>query len=89
MTGAPKPLLFEVLCGCSWVSIRPEHVRAGDVFRLTRADGSPFLAAARVLSDIDDSGVYIARQDGSQNGVVFEAVQAVTVLTAPVLDFGD
>ena len=87
MAGAPRPLKFEVLIGCTWMTVRPEHVQAGETFRLTRADGSPFLAAIRVLSNIEDSGTYIAREDGTRDGVRFEAVQAVTVLTAPAMDF--
>ena len=86
MSTEPKPLQYQILVGCTWVDARPEFVRAGDVFRLRRADGSAYLAAARVL-DCDDDGVYTARQDGTENGVVFEAVQAVTVLTAPALDY--
>ena len=85
----PYPLDYEILVGCSWVAARPEHVRKGDVFRLLRQDGSSYLAASRVLSDIDDCGIYVAERDGSKDGVAFEVVQAVTVLTAPALDLGE
>ena len=88
MTTAPKPLNFEVLIGCAWVAIHCEHVRKNDVFRLLRKDGSAYLAAARVL-DVDDCGIYVARQDGTEAGVEFEAIQPVTVLVAPALDYGD
>ena len=87
MSTEPKPLKYEILVGCTWVDIRPEHVRAGEVFRLTRENGSPFLAAARVFSDIDDSGTDVARENGTRDGVRFEVVQAITVLTAPAMDF--
>ena len=88
MSTIPRPLEFQILVGCVWVNARPEFVRAGDVFRMLRADGSAYLAAARVI-DCDDDGVYTAREDGTTDGVRFEAIQAVTVLTAPALDFGD
>ena len=89
MTTVPRPLDYEVLVGCSWVPIRAEHVRTGDVFRMLRKDGSSYLAASRVLSDVDDAGVYTAERDGSENGVPFEVVQAVTVLVAPLVDLGN
>ena len=88
MTTVPRPLQYQILIGCAFFDARPEFVRAGDVFRVLRADGSAYLAAARVL-DCDDDGVYTAREDGTKDGVAFEVVQAVTVLTAPALDFGD
>ena len=88
MTTIPRPLEFQVLIGCAWVDARPEFVRAGDVFRMLRKDGSVYLAAARVL-DCDDDGVYTAREDGTEAGVVFVVVQPITVLTAPALDYGD
>ena len=86
MTSNPRPLDYEVLVGCSWVPIRAEHVRKGDVFRMLRKDGSVYLAASRVLSDIDDCGIYTAERDGTKDGVPFEVVQAVTVLVAPTVD---
>ena len=89
MTTVPRPLDYEILIGCSWVAVRPEHVRKGDVFRVLRKDGSPYKVALRVLPDIDDAGIYVAREDGTPDGVAFEVVQAVTVLTAPVLDLGE
>ena len=58
MTTVPRPLDYEVLVGCSWVPIRAEHVRTGDVFRMLRKEGSVYLAASRLLSDIDDCGLY-------------------------------
>lgn len=86
MSTAPRPLDYEILVGCSWVAVaRPEHVRKGDVFRMLRKDGSVYLAAARIL-DCDDAGVYVAREDGTPDGVAFEVVQAVTVLVAPTVD---
>ena len=89
MTTVPRPLDYQILVGCTWVDALPEHVRRGDVFRMVRKDGSPFLAAARVLADVDDSGVYLAAGDGGKDGVPFEVVQAVTVLVAPPLDLGE
>ncbi len=88
MTQIPRDLSYEILVGCTWVAARPEHVRRGDVFRVLRKDGSPLFAAARVL-DVDDCGVYTAAADGTEKGVPFEVVQAVTVLVAPALDYGD
>lgn len=85
MSTVPRPLEFQVLVGCAWVDARPEFVRAGDVFRMLRKDGSAYLAAARVL-DCDDCGIYTAAADGTPDGVAFEVVQAVTVLVAPVVD---
>ena len=84
----PYPLDYEILVGCSWVAARPEQVRKGDVFRLIREDGSSYFAAARVLADVDDCGIYTAERDGSKDGVPFEVVQAVTVLVAPIIDLG-
>ena len=86
MTTVPRSLDYEILIGCSWVAVRPEHVRKGDVFRVLRRDGSAYKVALRVLPDVDDSGVYVAARDGSESGVMFEVVQAVTVLMAPVVD---
>ena len=86
MTAEPTKLQFQVLVGCSWLDARPEFVRAGDVFRVLRADGSVYLAAARVLPDIDDSGVYIASADGSENGVPFDAMPVQVGLVAPTVD---
>ena len=77
------------MIGCAWIDARPEFVRAGDVFRMLRKDGSVYLAAARVLPDADDSGIYVAAGDGGKDGVPFEVVQAVTVLVAPAVDLGD
>ncbi len=88
MSTVPRPLQYQILVGCIFVDARPEFVRAGDVFRVLRADGSAYLAAARVL-DCEDDGVYTAREDGTENGVVFEAVQQVTVLVAPAVDLGE
>ena len=89
MTAIPRPLDFEILVGCAWIAALPQHVRAGDVFRMLRRDGSVYLAASRVLSDVDDAGVYVAAANGSEAGVPFEVVQAVTVLVAPPLDLGE
>ncbi len=89
MTTVPRPLEFQVLIGCAWVDAHPEHVRKGDVFRMLRKDGSVYLAAARVLADVDDAGVYVASENGGESGVPFCVVQAVTVLVAPVLDLGE
>ena len=89
MTTIPRPLEFQVLVGCAWIDARPEFVRAGDVFRMLRKDGSVFLAAARVLPDVDDAGVYLASENGTANGVPFDAMPPVVGLVAPVLDLGD
>ena len=89
MTGAPKPLQYQILVGCTFVDTLPQHIRRGDTFRLVRQDGSAYFVASRVLSDIDDCGVYVAERDGSENGVPFEVVQAITLLVAPVLDLGN
>ena len=89
MSTVPRLLQYQILVGCTWVNARPEHVRRNDVFRLLRRDGSVFLAAARVFSDVDDSGVYVARENGSENGVAFEVIQPVTALVAPAIDLGD
>ena len=86
MNTVPRPLDYEVLVGCSWVPIRAEHVRKGDVFRVLRKGGAPFLAAVRVLPDVADAGVYVAERDGTKDGVPFEVVQAVTVVVAPTID---
>ena len=67
----------------------PQNVRRGDTFRVLRQDGSSYFVASRVLSDVDDAGVYTAERDGSENGVPFEVVQAITLLVAPVLDLGN
>jgi len=89
MTTVPRPLQFQILVGCAWIDARPEHVRKGDVFRVLRKDGSAYKVALRVLPDVDDAGVYVASENGGENGVPFEVVQAVTVLVAPVIDLGD
>ena len=89
MTAVPRPLDFRVLIGCAWVPIRPEFIKRGDVFRMLRKNGSVYLAAARVLADVDDAGLYTAAADGTPSGVPFEVIQAVTVLVAPVLDLGE
>ena len=86
MTSNPRPLDYEVLVGCSWVPIRAEHVRKGDVFRMLRKDGSVYLAAARVLPDIADAGVYIASADGAESGVPFDAMPVQVGLVAPPVD---
>ena len=88
MSTVPRPLEFQVLVGCCWVDARPKHVRKGDVFRMLRKNGAVFLAASRVL-DCDDAGVYVASENGGENGVPFEVVQAVTVLVAPTIDLGE
>ena len=89
MTGEPKKLQYQILVGCTFVDTLPQNVRRGDTFRMVREDGSAYLAASRVLSDVDDAGVYTAERDVSENGVPFEVVQAVTLLVAPVLDLGN
>lgn len=89
MTTVPRPLEFQVLVGCAWVDARPEFVRAGDVFRALRKDGSVYLAVARVLPDVDDAGVYVASADGRENGVPFDAMPPVVGLVAPALDLGE
>lgn len=89
MSTVPRPLDFEILVGCTWVAARPEHVKRGDVFRMLRKDGSVYLAAARVLPDIDDAGVYIASADGAESGVPFDAMPVQVGLVAPPVDLGD
>ena len=89
MSTVPRSLDYDILIGCSWVAALPQHVRKGDVFRVLRKDGSTYKVALRALPDVDDSGVYIAARDGSESGVMFEVVQAVTVLVAPVIDLGE
>ena len=89
MTAVPRPLEFQILVGCSWVDARPEFVRAGDVFRMLKKDGSVFLAAARVMPDVDDCGVYIASSDGRENGVPFDVVPPRVGLVAPALDLAE
>ena len=89
MTTVPRPLDYEILIGCSWVAARPEFVKRGDVFRMLRKNGSVYLAAARVLADVADAGIYQAARDGSKDGVPFEVVQAITLLVAPVIDLGE
>ncbi len=88
MTQIPRDLSYEVLVGCSWVAIRPEHVRKNDVFRVLRKDGSPFLVAARAFDDVADAGIYVAHDDGTSGGVEFKVVQPITLLVAPVIDPG-
>lgn len=88
MSTEPRPLQYQILVGCVFIDARPEFVRAGDVFRVRRADGSAYFAAAPLI-DCDDDGIYTAREDGTTDGVRFEAIQAVTVLTAPALDYGN
>ncbi len=89
MTTVPRPLEFQVLIGCAWVDARPEFVRAGDVFRMLRKDGSVYLAAARVLPDTDDAGIYIASANGGENGVPFDVMPPVVGLVAPTFDLGE
>ena len=86
MTTVPRPLEFQILVGCAWIDALPEHVRKGDVFRMLRRDGSPYLAAARALPDIDDAGVYIASADGGESGVPFHVMPPVVELVAPPVD---
>ena len=86
MSTVPRPLEFQVLVGCSWINARPEFVRGGDVFRMLRRDGSVFLAASRVMPDVDDCGVYIASADGRESGVPFDVVPPRVGLVAPALD---
>ncbi len=88
MTTVPRPFEFQVLIGCAWVDAHPEHVRKGDVFRMLRKDGSVYLAAARVLPDTDDAGVYLASENGTENGVAFDAMPPTVGLVAPALDLG-
>ncbi len=88
MTTIPRDLSYEILVGCTWVAIRPEHVRKGDVFHVLRKDGSAYKVALRVFPDVDDAGIYTAAADGTEAGVHFEVVQPVTLLVAPVVDLG-
>ena len=83
------PLQFQVLVGCTFVDTLPQHVRRGATFRALRKDGSPFLAAVRVLPHMQDDGVYVASENGTEAGVVFLAVPEVVELTMPVLDLGN
>ena len=89
MTQIPRDLTYEVLIGCAWHPIKPEHVRRNDVFRVLKKNGEPLLVAARVFDDVADAGVYVATRDGTQGGVEFQVVQPVTLLVAPVVDLGD
>ena len=89
MTTVPRPLEYQILIGCTWVAVLPAHVRKGDVFRVLRKDGSVCLCASRILPDVVDAGVYVAAANGTESGVHFEVVQAVTVMVAPVIDLGD
>ena len=89
MSTEPRPLEFQILVGCAWIDARPEFVRAGDVFRALRKDGSVYLAASRLLPDVDDAGVYIASADGRENGVAFDVVPPRVGLVAPALDLGE
>ncbi len=88
MTTIPS-LQFQVLVGCTFVDCLPQHVRRGAVFRALRKSGEPFLAAVRVLPDMQDSGIYIASEHGTADGVPFLAVPEVVELTAPAIDLGD
>lgn len=89
MSTEPARVQFQVLIGCTWIDARPEFVRAGDVFRVLRKDGSPYLCAARVLPDVDDCGVYLASENGTANGVPFDVMPPQVGLVAPTLDLGD
>ncbi len=44
---------------------------------------------ARLLPDIDDSGIYIASADGRESGVSFDVMPARVGLVAPALDLGE
>ena len=89
MTQVPRPLQFQVLLGCTFVDTLPQHIRRGATFRALRKSGEPFLAAARVLPHMVDHGVYVASENGTEDGVVFLAVPEVVELTMPVLDLGE
>ena len=88
MSTIPRPLTFEVLIGCTFVECPPQHIRRGATFRMVRKNGSPFLAASRILPDMQDSGIYVASENGGEGGVPFLAVPEVVELVAPVIDLG-
>ena len=89
MTGAPKPLQYQILVGCTFVDTLPQHIRRGATFRALRKSGEPYRAAARVIPHMQDDGVYVASENGTEAGVVFLAVPEVVELTMPVLDLGN
>ena len=89
MSTVPRPLLFQVRLGCTFVDTLPQHIRRGATFRALRKSGAPFLAAVRVLPHMVDHGVYVAAENGTGDGVVFLAVPEVVELTMPALDLSE